>query len=154
MRHLNKGRKLNRTTAHRKAMLRNMLVSLIKHESIHTTDAKAKELRRLIDRVITYAKHNTTASVRQARKYVQDKEAFKKLFNEFPERFEDRVSGYTRILKFKKRTGDRAPISIIEFVDAKRPEPVTNKDAEESEQSGEAVSEVAPVEGEEENSVE
>lgn len=124
MRHLNKGRKLNRTSAHRMAMLRNMLVSLIKHESIHTTDAKAKELRRLIDRVITYAKKNTVASVRQAKKYVEDKEAFKKLVNEFPERFEDRVSGYTRILKFKKRTGDRAPISIIEFVDAKRPQPI------------------------------
>lgn len=129
MRHLNKGRKLGRTSAHRMAMLRNMLVSLIKHESIHTTDAKAKELRRLIDRVITYAKKNTTSTVTQARKYVQDKEAFKKLFNEFPERFEDRVSGYTRIMKYKNRTGDKAPISIIEFIDVERPKPISSEES-------------------------
>ncbi|MBN2693946.1 50S ribosomal protein L17 [bacterium] len=127
MRHLLKGRKLNRVSSHRKAMLKNMLASLIKHESIHTTDAKAKELRRIIDRVITYAKKNTDATVRQAKKLVEDKVAFRKLFTEFPKRFEDRVSGYTRILKYKNRKGDNAPISIIEFVDVVRPVPVQEK---------------------------
>ena len=121
MRHLHKGRKLNRTASHRRAMFNNMLVSLIKEESIHTTDAKAKELRGLIDKVITYAKKNTNATVRQAKKYIKDKEAFKKLFNEFPDRFGERVSGYTRIIKFNNRKGDNAPISVIEFVDYKRP---------------------------------
>jgi large subunit ribosomal protein L17 len=108
-----------------------MLVSIIKEESIHTTDAKAKELRGLVDKLITYAKKNTNATVRQAKKYVKDKEAFKKLFNEFPDRFESRVSGYTRIIKYKNRKGDNAPISIIEFVDYKRPTPLSKEDEEE-----------------------
>ncbi len=125
MRHLHKGRKLNKTATHRRAMFNNMLVSLIKEESIHTTDAKAKELRGLIDKMITYAKKNTNATVRQAKKYIKDKEAFKKLFNEFPNRFEGRVSGYTRIVKYKNRKGDNAPISVIEFVDYKRPTALT-----------------------------
>ena len=131
MRHLHKGRKLNKTASHRRAMFNNMLVSLIKEESIHTTDAKAKELRGLIDRMITYAKKNTNATVRQAKKYIKDKEAFKKLFNEFPSRFEGRVSGYTRIIKYKNRKGDNAPISVIEFVDYKRPTPLTEDSDEE-----------------------
>ena len=92
MRHLHKGRKLNRTSSHRRAMFNNMLVSLIKEESIFTTDAKAKELRGLIDRMITYSKKNTNATVRQAKKYIKDKEAFSKLFRTFPERFADRNS--------------------------------------------------------------
>ena len=132
MRHLHKGRKLNRTASHRRAMFNNMLVSLIKEESIHTTDAKAKELRGLIDRVINYAKKNTNATVRQAKKYVKDKEAFKKLFNEFPSRFENRNSGYTRIIKYRNRKGDNAPISVIEFVDFKRPVPATETVEEEN----------------------
>jgi large subunit ribosomal protein L17 len=131
MRHLHKGRKLNKTAPHRRAMFNNMLVSIIKEESIHTTDAKAKELRGLVDKLITYAKKNTNATVRQAKKYVKDKEAFKKLFNEFPDRFESRVSGYTRIIKYKNRKGDNAPISIIEFVDYKRPTPLSKEDEEE-----------------------
>ncbi len=131
MRHLHKGRKLNRTASHRRAMFNNMLVSLIKEESIHTTDAKAKELRGLIDKVITYAKKNTNATVRQAKKYIKDKEAFKKLFNDFPDRFGDRVSGYTRIIKFNNRKGDNAPISVIEFVDFKRPMPLSEESEEE-----------------------
>ncbi len=128
MRHLQKGRKLNMKSNHRKAMFKNMLVSLIKAESIQTTDAKAKELRRLIDKVITYAKKNTLATITQAKKFVQDKEAFSKLMTEFPKRFEGRVSGYTRILKYKFRHGDRAPLSIIEFVDVKRPVPVVKNE--------------------------
>jgi len=112
-------------------MFNNMLVSLIKEESIHTTDAKAKELRGLIDKVINYAKKNTNASVRQAKKYIKDKEAFKKLFKEFPSRFEGRNSGYTRIIKYKNRKGDNAPISVIEFIDFKRPVPVAEEPEEE-----------------------
>jgi len=139
MRHLHKGRKLNKTASHRRAMFNNMLVSLIKEESIHTTDAKAKELRGLIDKMITYAKKNTNATVRQAKKYIKDKEAFKKLFNEFPDRFGERVSGYTRIIKYKNRKGDNAPISVIEFVDFKRPVPLT----EEEEEVVEAATEVS-----------
>ena len=141
MRHLHKGRKLNKTSSHRRAMFNNMLVSLIKEESIHTTDAKAKELRGLIDKMITYAKKNTNATVRQAKKYIKDKEAFKKLFNEFPDRFGERVSGYTRIIKYKNRKGDNAPISVIEFVDFKRPTPVSEE--EEVVESTETVEESA-----------
>ena len=131
MRHLHKGRKLGRTSSHRRAMFNNMLVSLIKEESIFTTDSKAKELRGLIDRMITYSKKNTNATVRQAKKYIKDKAAFSKLFNEFPERFADRNSGYTRIIKYKNRLGDNAPISIIEFVDFERPTPVVETEEEE-----------------------
>jgi len=143
MRHLHKGRKLGRTSSHRRAMFNNMLVSLIKEESIFTTDSKAKELRGLIDRMITYSKKNTNATVRQAKKYIKDKEAFSKLFNEFPERFADRNSGYTRIIKYKNRLGDNAPISIIEFVDFERPTPVVeiDEDDEVVEAAVEAVTE-------------
>ncbi len=137
MRHLHKRRKLNRTSSHRRAMFNNMLVSLIQEESIFTTDAKAKELKALIDKVITYAKKNTDATVRQAKKYIKDKEAFKKLFNEFPERFSGRNSGYTRIRKYKNRLGDNAPISIIEFVDFKHPLPIVEQEEETVEESQE-----------------
>lgn len=117
MRHLKAGRKLNRTSAHRKALLRNMVTSLIDHEHLKTTDAKAKELRRVADRMITLAKRGTLHARRQAASYVRTRKAVKKLFDEMAPRFRDRPGGYTRIVKIGKRHGDAAPMSIIELTD-------------------------------------
>lgn len=120
MRHLIDHRKLGRTTPHRQAMLKNMVVSLIRHERIQTTLPKAKELRRLADRVVTWGKRGTLASRRQARRFVSDKEALSKLFNDLAPRFANRNGGYTRILRTAYRTGDQAPLALIEYLD--RPE--------------------------------
>jgi large subunit ribosomal protein L17 len=116
MRHLNQGRKLNRTSSHRKALFRNLVLSLIQHERIKTTDAKAKELRRWVDRVITLGKRGDLHARRQALAIVQDKAVVHKLFDSIAARFKDRPGGYTRIVKIGLRRGDAAPVSIIELV--------------------------------------
>lgn len=115
MRHLNQGRKLNRTSSHRKALFKNLVLALIAHERIHTTDAKAKELRRFADRMVTLGKQGDLAAHRRAFAFLQSHEAVKKLFDEIAPRFKDRNGGYTRVIKFGVRRGDAAPISIIEF---------------------------------------
>lgn len=120
MRHLVDHRKLGRITPHRQAMLKNMVVSLIRHERIQTTLPKAKELRRLADRVVTWGKRGTLASRRQARRFVSDKEALHKLFHDLAPRFANRNGGYTRILRTAYRMGDQAPLALIEYLD--RPE--------------------------------
>ncbi|MBP1685794.1 MAG: rplQ [Deltaproteobacteria bacterium] len=117
MRHLKAGRKLNRTSAHRKAMFRNLVTSLIEHEQVQTTDAKAKELRRIADRMITLGKRGTLHARRQAASYVRTREAVKKLFDEVAGRFRERAGGYTRIIKLGHRHGDAAPMSVIELTD-------------------------------------
>ncbi|MBI5504659.1 MAG: 50S ribosomal protein L17 [Deltaproteobacteria bacterium] len=121
MRHLNAGRKLSRSSSHRKAMLRNMVTSLIMHERIQTTDAKAKELRRWVDRMITLGKKQTVAARRRARAYVRTDEAVSKLFAEVAPRFANRPGGYTRIIKVAQRHGDAAPMSIIELTERAAP---------------------------------
>jgi large subunit ribosomal protein L17 len=113
MRHLNQGRKLNRTSAHRKALFRNLVLSLVRYERIKTTDAKAKELRRYADRMVTLGKRGDLAARRLAYNFMQSREAVKKLFDEIAPRFKDRAGGYTRVVKFGMRRGDAAPISII-----------------------------------------
>jgi large subunit ribosomal protein L17 len=118
MRHLNRGRKLNRTSAHRKALFKNLVLALIRHGRIRTTDAKAKELRRVADRMVTLGKQNDLAARRHAFAFVQSHEAVQKLFNEIAPRFKDRSGGYTRVVKFGFRRGDAAPLSIIEFTGA------------------------------------
>lgn len=118
MRHLNRGRKLNRTSAHRKALFKNLVLALIWHGRIRTTDAKAKELRRVADRMVTLGKQNDLAARRHAFAFVQSHEAVQKLFNEIAPRFKDRSGGYTRVVKFGFRRGDAAPLSIIEFTGA------------------------------------
>jgi large subunit ribosomal protein L17 len=118
MRHAKQGGKLSRTSAHRKAMLRNLVTSLLDHERVETTDAKAKEVRRLADRMITLGKRGDLHARRQALSVVRSRETTAKLFDELADRFRDRPGGYTRVLKTRRRTGDAAPLSIVELVEA------------------------------------
>ncbi len=120
MRHGHGLRKLNRTTSHRLAMLRNMSNSLLRHERIKTTLPKAKELRRVVEPLITLAKEPTVANRRLAFNRLRDREMVVKLFNELGPRYKTRAGGYTRILKFGFRVGDNAPMALMELVD--RPE--------------------------------
>ncbi|SRR5579875_96274 len=115
MRHLNSGRKLNRTASHRKALFRNMVLSLIRHGRITTTDAKAKELRRFADKMVTLGKQGDLAARRMAFAFMQSRDAVKKLFDEIAPQFKERAGGYTRVIKFERRRGDAAPLSVIEF---------------------------------------
>ena len=121
MRHGNGLRKLNRTSAHRQAMLRNMMNSLIEHEAIKTTVPKAKELRRVVEPLITLAKEPTLANKRLAFDRLRNRDNVVKLFNVLGPRFQTRPGGYTRILKMGFRVGDNAPMAFVELVD--RPEP-------------------------------
>ena len=120
MRHGHGLRKLNRTSEHRLAMLRNMMNSLIEHEAIKTTLPKAKELRRVIEPMITLAKEPTVANRRLAFNRLRDRDSVVKLFNELGPRYKTRPGGYTRILKMGFRVGDNAPMAFVELVD--RPE--------------------------------
>jgi large subunit ribosomal protein L17 len=110
------GSKLGRTTSHRKAMLRTMATSFLKYEKIKTTDMKAKELKKVAEKMITLGKRGDLHARRQAAAYVRDREMVGKLFGELSTRYRDRSGGYTRIVKTGYRTGDNAPMSIIEFV--------------------------------------
>ena len=116
MRHLNSGRKLSRNSSHRWAMMRNMVTSLLREEKIQTTDPKAKELRRWVDRVITLGKEGSLHARRQALAIIQDKTVVHKLFDTIASRFQNRPGGYTRIIKIGRRHGDAAPGSLIERV--------------------------------------
>lgn len=116
MRHKLGLRKLNRTSAHRLAMLRNMMNSLLRHEAIKTTLPKAKELRRVVESMITLAKEPTVANKRLAFNRLRDREIVVKLFNEIGPMFKDRKGGYTRILKMGYRVGDNAPLAYVELV--------------------------------------
>lgn len=120
MRHRNTGRKLNRTTAHREAMFRNMSASLIQHEVIKTTLPKAKELRRVLEPLITLSKEDSVANRRLAFARTRDKDAVKKLFTVLGIRYKARPGGYLRILKCGYRTNDVAPLAIVELVDRKK----------------------------------
>jgi large subunit ribosomal protein L17 len=120
MRHRQGLRKLNRTSEHRQAMLRNMCVSLLQHEAIKTTVPKAKELRRVVEPLITLAKVSSVANRRLAFARLRDRDVVTKLFNELGPRYDKRPGGYTRILKMGFRVGDNAPMAFVELVD--RPE--------------------------------
>ena len=117
MRHRNKGRKLNRTSSHRKAMFNNMAAALIKHEQITTTLPKAKELRRFAERLVTLGKRGGLDARRQALSQVPDTKLVEKLFTTLAERYAERQGGYTRVLRAGFRYGDSAPMAVIEFVD-------------------------------------
>ena len=117
MRHRHSGRQLNRNSSHRQAMFRNMASSLVKHGLIRTTVAKAKELRMVVEPLITLAKTDSVANRRLAFARTQDKEVVGILFNELGARYQERPGGYTRILKCGFRTGDKAPMAYIELVD-------------------------------------
>ena len=136
MRHLKRGRKLNRTASHRKALMRNLASSLIIHKRIQTTDAKAKELRTFVEPLITFAKQGTLHARRQVLKALPGKQGQMVtaiLFNEIAPQMADRPGGYTRIIKLGNRTNDRAPVSMMELVDV-APAPV--KSTEESAPAG------------------
>ena len=117
MRHRHGLRKLNRTSEHRQAMLRNMMNSLIEHEAIKTTLPKSKELRRVVEPMITLAKVDTVANRRLAFDRLRDRDSVTKLFNDLGPRFKTRPGGYTRILKMGFRVGDNAPMALVELVE-------------------------------------
>jgi large subunit ribosomal protein L17 len=130
MRHRHGLRKLNRTSAHRVAMLRNMTNSLFTHEAIRTTLPKAKELRRVAEPLITLGKNPTLANRRLAFDRLRDRDVVTKLFNELGPRFKARPGGYLRILKFGYRQGDAAPMALIELVD--RPDAASTGEAQQA----------------------
>ena len=117
MRHRVKGRKLGRKKSHREQMLRNMAISLFQHESIRTTEAKAKEARRLVEKLLTWGKRGDLHSRRLALRYLSSAEIVKKVFDEIAPRFEGRDGGYTRIVKVEIRRGDAAPVVLLELTE-------------------------------------
>ena len=138
MYHGKAGRKLGRTSSHREAMFRNMVTSIIKYESIRTTDTIAKEMRKLADKMITLGKRGDLHARRQALSIVRDKDMVAKLFGELAERFRNRAGGYTRIVKVGYRFGDNAPVSILEYIpDEKKKEKAKPKAKKEKEQKAE-----------------
>ena len=116
MRHKLSGRKLSRNTAHRMLMLRTMVKDLIRHESIRTTDAKAREIRPMAEKVITYGKKGSLHSRRQALALLTDESVVRKVFDELAPRYEERNGGYTRIMKLGQRQGDAAEMAVIELL--------------------------------------
>ncbi len=135
MRHRKSGVKLNRTSSHRKAMFRNMVTSLFKHDRIQTTDTKAKALRSYADHMITLAKRGDLHARRQALSFIREKKIVHKLFEEAKERFGEIPGGYTRIVKIGRRAGDNAPMSIIELLS---PEKSKTKIAKKAKKEAEA----------------
>ncbi|PKN37602.1 MAG: 50S ribosomal protein L17 [Deltaproteobacteria bacterium HGW-Deltaproteobacteria-2] len=128
MHHGKTGSKLGRSSSHKEAMLRNMVTSVIKYERIRTTDTKAKELKKVAEKMITLGKKGSLHARRQALAVVRDKDMVGKLFGELTERYRNRPGGYTRIVKAGYRFGDNAPVSILEFIpDEKKKEKVKPK---------------------------
>ncbi|MBE0502725.1 MAG: 50S ribosomal protein L17 [Desulfuromonadales bacterium] len=125
MRHNKSGKRLGRNTPHRAAMLRNMVTSLIEHEKITTTDARAKELRKVVDRMITLGKRGDLHARRQVLSVIRDQKVVAKLFDQIGPRYKDRPGGYTRIVKIGSRLGDNAPQSIIALVEEEMTSPAS-----------------------------
>lgn len=125
MRHNKSGKRLGRNTPHRAAMLRNMVTSLFEHEKITTTDARAKELRKVVDRMITLGKRGDLHARRQVLSVIRDQKVVAKLFDQIGPRYKDRPGGYTRIIKIGSRLGDNAPQSIIALVEEEMTSPAT-----------------------------
>ncbi len=139
MRHRKTGRRLGRNSSHRKAMLRNMVTSLFEHEKITTTDARAKELRKIAEKLITLGKRGTLHARRQALEVIRDKKVVAKLFERIAPRYQERSGGYTRIIKIGHRSGDNAAMSIIELVEEEiRVKPKRKKPAAKEEPKTEA----------------
>jgi large subunit ribosomal protein L17 len=149
-RHANTGRKLSRSSSHRKALLDNLVRAVILNESIRTTTPKAKETRRLVERVITKARENTLAARRVVHKTVRDQAALAKLFQSIGPRFKERPGGYTRLVHVENRVGDNAPMSILELVEKSEkaePEqkPATEKKAAAKESGDQGAGEKKPA---------
>ena len=135
MRHAIRGRKLGRTSAHRKALFRNQLASLVEHERIITTLPKAKELRPIAEKIVTQGKQGTVHSARLMRRWIPDRDLVKKVMDDISPRFEDRPGGYLRIVKLGPRKGDNAEMAVLEFVDYERAEkaaPAAESDSKDS----------------------
>lgn len=131
MRHAKTGRRLGRKTSHREAMFRNMVTSFLNHEKITTTDAKAKEIRIVAERMITLGKRGDLHAMRQAASYIREKSVVTKLFATIAPRYKDRSGGYTRIVKLGIRQGDAAPVSLIELVEEEmKPKKVRQRSAQ------------------------
>lgn len=128
MRHGKSGKKLGRTPSHRKALFRNMVTSLLKHERIVTTEGKAKEIGRLTEKMITLGKRGDLHARRQAIAFIKSEEVVKRLFSEYATRYKSRQGGYTRVIKMDPRPGDNAPMAIVELVDRPIEEPAKEKD--------------------------
>ncbi len=127
MRHKKAGRKLGRTSSHRKAMMRNLVTSLLELEKVTTTDAKAKELRGVADKMITLGKRGTLHARRQALSFIRDNSVTKKVFEELSTRYNERAGGYTRIIKIGNRVGDNAPVSVIELMPDEKKKSIKKK---------------------------
>ena len=138
MGHRDRIHKLGRTKSHREAMLANMAMSLFTHRVIRTTDAKAKALKPLVDRLISTAKQDTLAAKREVARIIKVKEVFKKLFADIVPQFADRTSGFTRVVKLGVRRGDGAPISVVELLTEKPKEEVDKKDKKDKKAKKEA----------------
>ncbi len=121
MRHRARSRKLGRTSAHRKAMYRNMVTSLLEHERIETTDAKAKEVRRIAERMITLGKRGDLHARRRALRVIRSRDVAAKVFDDLAERYRERRGGYTRVLKLRTRVGDAASLSLVELIEGVAP---------------------------------
>jgi large subunit ribosomal protein L17 len=154
MKHRVVGRRLDRTTEHRTAMFRNMVTSLFRHERIVTTTPKAKELRRIADKIVTFAKKGTPHARRLAHRDVRDVEVLGKLFGSIAERFKSRPGGYTRVVRVGRRPGDNAEMALIELVEraapAKEPEPegkAAEKKAKAEKPAGKQEKKAAPKKG-------
>ncbi len=130
MRHRKDHRKLGRTSAHRRAMLRNLVTSLLEHEQVRTTDAKAKEVRRLAERMITLGKRGTLHPRRRALRTIRTRSVATKLFDVLADRYDERPGGYTRIVKLGRRPGDNAPISMIQLIPEDEPVGTPSGDAD------------------------
>lgn len=123
MRHRKEGRQLGRDTQHRRALFRNMVTALLECERIETTEAKAKEVRSFVEKMITLGKKGTLSARRQALAFIQSKDVVSKLFSEIAPLFKERQGGYTRMIKTRSRSGDGAPMTILELVERKKPHP-------------------------------
>lgn len=146
MRHNKSGRRLGRTTSHRIAMFRNMITSFLNHERITTTDAKAKELRSIADKMITLGKRGDLHAMRQAAAFIREKSVVTKLFTTIAPRYTDRPGGYTRIVKLGLRPGDNAQLSMIELVEESfTPKPKKAAAPAKSKTAVKAVKETAPL---------
>jgi len=133
MRHRKAGRKLGRNASHRKALMSNLVSSLFRYERIQTTDAKAKELRRVADKLITLGKRGDLHARRLALRTIRDKDIVSKLFDEIAPRNAERPGGYTRVVKLHRRVGDNAPLAVIELVERDTSAPVAEPVVEETE---------------------
>ena len=145
MRHGKSGRRLGRTTSHREAMFRNLVTSFLAHEKITTTDAKAKEIRSVAEKMITLGKRGDLHSLRQAASYIREKSIVTKLFTTIAPRYKDRPGGYTRIVKLGIRQGDAAPVSVIELVEEEMKPQKVRKQSAKAVSAPKVVAAAAPV---------